>query len=207
MDRKNSFYVLYPKNNRLKNFLNSIKLLCDYNQRTEAHITVRGPYKNKIGEDFVTKWSNIISGEILHISFVENFFPFGQNTVFFRCEDNNALRKVWNKLTYNDFKPHITMYDGKNKRFAIKLYNLIASDFEPFLYEVDKLSYLEPKNPTLLDMFSLKNNFDYSFYKEILDIDIDLEILKKISEETRLLYIKSILRHLKAEFNTYNYKS
>lgn len=58
----------------------------------------------------------------LYFSKVGNFFDYGQNTVFFKCDDNKNLRKIWKKKGYKDFKPHITLYDGKNKEFAQKLF-------------------------------------------------------------------------------------
>jgi uncharacterized radical SAM superfamily protein len=37
-----NFYVLYPKDKKIKDTLNAIKILSDNSQRTAAHITVRG---------------------------------------------------------------------------------------------------------------------------------------------------------------------
>jgi uncharacterized radical SAM superfamily protein len=43
-----NFYVLYPKDKKIKDTLNAIKILSDNSQRTAAHITVRGPYSKKL---------------------------------------------------------------------------------------------------------------------------------------------------------------
>ena len=99
-------------------------------------------------------------GETINISAVDNFFEFNQNTVFFKIDENEKLRKIWKKVTYNDFKPHITIYDGKDRQYAIKLFNALRHNFSPFLYRVEKLNWLEPKDNDELKLFHLKSIFN-----------------------------------------------
>ena len=61
MKKDFSFYVLYPKSQYVRQLLNALKLVCDYKQRTEAHITVRGPYK-KAGDEVIDVQNLIIKG-------------------------------------------------------------------------------------------------------------------------------------------------
>ncbi|MBA5248600.1 MAG: hypothetical protein FE834_03570, partial [Gammaproteobacteria bacterium] len=90
-----NFYVLYPKNKKIVDTLNAIKILSDDSQRTAAHITVRGPYSKKLAQSTVDTYSKDIANTSLHFSEVDNFFEYGQNTVFFKCDDNEKLRKIW----------------------------------------------------------------------------------------------------------------
>ena len=198
-----SFYVAYPKNERLKNLLNSLKILADSSQRTEAHITVRGPYKKKLSENDLKKFSDIISGETLTISKVDNFFAYNQNTVFFKCEENDKLRKIWKKITYNEFKPHITIYDGENNDFAYKLYNILSRDFSPLYYEIEKLSWLEPKSSDKLKLFHLNSTFDYNVLNNILDTNFNSISINNISIDDKLLLIEKVCNHLYIDSNGY----
>lgn len=197
MKKPTSFYVLYPSNKNLRNLLNALKVIADENQRTEAHITVRGPYVKKLSKKDVKKFSDIISNEVLSISKVDNFFAFNQNTVFFNCEENENLKAIWKKITYNDFKPHITIYDGNDREFAIKLFKKLASDFRPFKYRVSGLTWLEPKSNDELKLFYLKTITDYdNVLKDILKIsksDIDFSAL---SQTKRLFKITKIAKRL-----------
>lgn len=207
MSKNNSFYVLYSKDKNVRDYLNSIKLLCDYNQRTEAHITVRGPYKNKLSSEIIETQNSIIKNEKLIISNVENFFPFNnQNTVFFKCDDNENLKKIWKKITYNEFRPHITMYDGKDFNFAQNIFSILTANFKPFIYEVDKLSFLEPKGKDSLGLYSLKNVFDYSFFKEVLDVKISIESLTSLKNVERLNLIEKLSKILFNELTKKHYR-
>lgn len=187
-----SFYVLYPNNHKIKQYINAIKILSDYNQRTEAHITVRGPYRKKLSISSIDKFSNIISGERLQVTAVQNFFAFGQSTVYFECGANDNLRRIWKKITYNDFKPHITIYDGNNRDFAIKLFNTLQDNFQSFYFNAGELVYLEPKKNDKLGLYRLKNIFDFKDFSSLIDGVIDIDDMVTISEKTRLDYIRSI---------------
>lgn len=197
MKKPTSFYVLYPSNKNLRNLLNTLKVFADENQRTEAHITVRGPYVKKLSKNDVKKFSDIISNEVISISKVDNFFASNQNTVFFNCEENENLKAIWKKITYNDFKPHVTIYDGNDREFAIKLFKILASDFRPFKYRVSGLTWLEPKSNDELKLFYLKVITDYdNVLQDILKIsksDIDFSSL---SQTKRLSQIAKIAKKL-----------
>lgn len=191
MAKHNSFYVLYPKDIVVSNYLNAMKVLCDPTQRTYAHITVRGPYKNKLNTDLLNIQNSIIRNEELIISDVENFFPFNnQNTVFLKCDDNENLKKIWKKLTYNDFKPHITIYDGKNFEYAQKIFAILSKNFKPFTYQVENLTFLEPKSKDALSLFALKNSFDYNFFKRAFNQNINISSITEMSKTERIKHLE-----------------
>ena len=197
MKKPTSFYVLYPSNQNLRNLLNALKFIADENQRTEAHITVRGPYVKKLSKKDLKKFSDIISNEILNITMVDNFFAFNQNTVFFNCDENENLKSIWKKITYNDFKPHITVYDGDDKEFAIKLFKKLSSDFRPFKYRVSALTWLEPKDNDTLKLYYLKSISDYNnVLKNVLKISKDNIDFKSLRSTKRLNKISKIAKKL-----------
>lgn len=206
MSKSNSFYVLYPEDKGVRDFLNSIKLLCDYKQRTEAHITVRGPYKIKLGEDLIESQNHIIKHERLVISEVENFFPFSnQNTVFFKCADNENLKKIWKKLTYNDFRPHITMYDGKDYKLAQQIFLILSKNFRPFGYYVKELSYLAPKTKDPMGLYSLKSLVDYSIYEKMLGKKINSESITKLTPIKKLEMLDALSDKIFRELSSLHY--
>lgn len=196
MNTSVSFYIAYPANKELRSLINSLKILADDNQRTEAHITVRGPYKKKLSAKDIEKFSKIVSGETLNISGVDNFFAFNQNTVFFKIDENEKLRKVWKKITYNDFKPHITIYDGKDREYAIKLFNILRHNFSPFQYRVGNLSWLEPKVYDELKLFHLKSIFNYEIIEQIINKSFSRETISNISTNERLKIIMKVANYL-----------
>lgn len=79
-----AFYVIYPVNENVRVYINAIRLLAAENQRTQVHITVRGPYRRRFSKT-KEKFSSIIKGELLTVTGVGNFFDSNQNTVFFEC--------------------------------------------------------------------------------------------------------------------------
>lgn len=197
MKKAASFYVVYPSNKNLRNLLNALKLLANENQRTEAHITVRGPYEKKLSKKTIKRFSNIVGEEVLSISKVDNFFDFNQNTVFFDCEQNENLKAVWKKDSYNDFRPHITIYDGEDRDFAEKLYNILSSDFKPFKYRISEISWLEPKSKELLEIVNLKAVPDYDdVFKEVFNISKTEINFSSLSEMKRLQKISMIASRL-----------
>lgn len=195
-----SFYVAYPANEQLRGLINSLKILADDKQRTEAHITVRGPYKKRLSQSDVEKFSRIVSGENLSILGVDNFFAFNQNTVFFKVDENEKLRKVWKKITYNDFKPHITIYDGDNIEYAIKLFNVLRENFSPFQYRIEKLSWLKPKSIDELKFFHLKSIFKYEIIERIINKSFSIETINNISNSERLEMIQDVADYLYCNF-------
>jgi hypothetical protein len=199
------FYVLYPEDKRLRMLLNAIKFISDSTQRTEAHITIRGPYyKRGLTKKDIEKFSNIISGEVLHISNVENFFPYGQNTVYFKCDHNSKLEKIWKKFTYNDFKPHITMYDGDDSDFAIELYNVLSKNFSPYSYRVSALSYLEPKDKDLMGLFQLENQIDDNWLYNLMNKKLHKTDISNLNSLAKLQLIEKVSDILyENDFNYY----
>lgn len=190
-----SFYVLYSKDKKIEDTLNAIKILSDDSQRTAAHITVRGPYLRKLPKTKVATFSENIANTSLHFSGVGNFFDYGQNTVFFKCDDNEKLKNIWKKTGYKDFKPHITLYDGADKVFARKLFEILQKSFKSFEFKVDQLSFLESKSSDEMDFYRQRLKQDlvnYEHFKEVLNIDIDKEKIHTIDEYQKLNYISKL---------------
>jgi 2'-5' RNA ligase len=197
------FYVLYPQHSQLRKILNALKVIADHTQRTEAHITVRGPYRKRLPESDVSRYSDMIEGEHLRINKVDNFFAFGQNTVFFNCEENDNLKKIWRKITYNEFRPHITIYDGDDRDFAVELFQILGKAFRPFIYQVEKLSWLEPKTKDELRLYSLENSFNFDTIQNLINTELTKDSVENLAQHERMNFIELIANELYKSFNEY----
>src|SRR5437588_595976 len=116
------FYVVYISDETLRKCIDGIRLLSNPFEKESAHITLRGPYRQRYNVDHL---SSIVRGTTVLISGVGSFFEAKQNTVFFSCESSH-LRAVWHKPNYPDYNPHITLYDGESRRFANELAKAIG---------------------------------------------------------------------------------
>ena len=191
-----SFYVTYPADENVKLFINAIRVIADENQRTQVHITVRGPYKKRLGEEKEKEFSSIIKGEEIQVNSVGNFFESNQNTVFFKCAESLNLKKIWMKTSYKDYNPHITIYDGNDNIFASKIYSVLNEKFIPFSFPIEKLSWLEPKDKEKLELFHLKTIVDFEKISTLLGFNLDISSLTRLSKTERIQFISILSEKL-----------
>jgi 2'-5' RNA ligase len=180
---KSYFYVLYPSNEAVKILLDAIRIFAAEKQRRQVHITVRGPYERQLNFEFINSCASIIKGERIKITGVGNFFDFNQNTVFFQCSNNPNLKKIWNKTTYPNFNPHITVYDGNDTSYAQQIYEKLQQNFKSFEFIVEKLSLLDP---IIGNTFEKLDNVNFDEISNILGYPIGLSDIKKLSQDERL---------------------
>lgn len=189
--KTDKLYVLYIPDERVKEYVDAIRYISSPDQKHSGHITVRGPYKNKIPVDKINK---NFSGNQITITGVGNFFDCDQNTVFFKCK-GTFLEKVWEKRDYDDYLPHITIYDGDDKQFAEHLFNTIKQFHYNITYKADKLELL--KGQTGQKSAELGLNHSMDIYKNASDINnLNLSDLKRKPESERLKIIKYLCRQL-----------
>ncbi|MGZ3967605.1 MAG: hypothetical protein ACXVJC_21735 [Mucilaginibacter sp.] len=114
----------------ISSILNFVKLLCAPNSKTEVHLSIRGPYKSKLKPNKIHEYNEMIKNSRITVTEAGNFFQENQNTVFLKCE-SEIIEKVWKKTTYkkdvHGINAHLTLYDGKDRVFAHKLYELLLT--------------------------------------------------------------------------------
>ncbi len=191
-----AFYVAYPTDNNIKLLINAIRVIADENQRTQGHITVRGPYKKRLTENKENEFSSLIKGEKILINNIGNFFDFNQNTVFFKCDENENLKKIWMKTSYKEYNPHITIYNGKDSDFAHNIHSILLENFTPFCFRIEKISWLEPKDKEKLELFHLKSMIDFDNIAKLINYNIDSSKLINLSKSDRLKYISILSKKL-----------
>ena len=191
-----SFYVVYPSDDTIRLYINAIRVIAEENQRSQVHITMRGPYKKQLPKKKLEELSTLIKGEEIFVINVGNFFNSNQNTVFFTCAETDNLRKVWKKTTYTDFNPHLTIYDGDDNEYAKQLYSILKEQFVPYSFHIQELSWLEPKNKEKLELFHLKTLIDFDKISSIIDFDLNYSTLQVLDKNERLKFISILAKKL-----------
>jgi hypothetical protein len=140
------FYGLYVKDEELAASLDLIRFLAEPNFFRRAHITVRGPYEQRIADQI----ASISRGKTYQIVFggIGNFFEGKQNTVFLKCTVP-GIEEVWSKPDFGEkITPHVTFYDGKERSFAYGILNELNNYRWDFSVESTALTEIEAKtNP------------------------------------------------------------
>lgn len=195
------FGVININDKNAQTFIDGIRLLCVSKLKHTAHITLKGPKNNENEIDFPSIRRN---EQIVKINGVGNFFADGQNTVFLKCDLDNGgqIRSMIDKPDYGNENPHITLYDGNDRVFAEKLYNLTQR--YPIRFQIIVSNNSENKLGVKIenDLGTISSkaeyiNFDHTFYNHLsyyMDgTKMNANIIEKLSEEQRLAHIESLL--------------
>jgi hypothetical protein len=123
----------------------------------------------------------------------DHFFDTGQNTVFIRCLAP-ALKAVWYKPDFPEFNPHLTLFDGSSRDFAMRLFEVVskydfgigfcARNLEPFVSVGGQSA------------FSLAAHFDSTHLSEIVREDLRPADIAELGASERLTLIDRICSHL-----------
>lgn len=187
-------YVIYLDDEIARSLINTIRLICNPFEKTLAHITVRGPYKKIYGVDKLSSYNSRIQGARIRVSGSASFFDTNQNTVFLCCQ-SDELHKVWHKPDYSGaYNPHITLYDGKSRSFAIEMLKILRNYDIDFYFNVNKLSplILRKRQPGFL----LQLEDDLDIVSSITNDHIDLDRIHSMEENERLRFIEKVCYHL-----------
>jgi hypothetical protein len=182
------FYVIYLHDGIAVDCIEAIRLLADPYQRKAAHITVRGPFPNKIKLNSANKK---LSGNRIVLNGVSHFISDKQNTVYFTCM-GTKLRMVWNKPDF-PFNPHVTIYDGSSKSFALQLYEIL-SKYKYFLgFYADRITPLISKSDSRK---SCEPRFDEGNVNKVIGETLESSKINCLSEERRLELIDRLCSFL-----------
>ena len=190
------FYGLYVKDERLAAALDLIRFLAEPNFFRRAHITVRGPYSERVPDEI----KEISKGKTYRINFggIGKFFEGTQNTIFLKCEIP-GIEDVWNKPDFGDrITPHLTFYDGPQRSFAFGISNALEKFDWSFEAELTPLTEIETKSDprVYLDEFKLHQRL----HEEILGHRLDYKGLPMLPWRQRVVYVSWV-----ADFVMKNY--
>ena len=182
---KRIFYVVHFRNRRLQAAFDAMRLIANPHEKSRAHITVRGPYRQRYdvrGLDRKIRDTEIVTDG------AGSFFDGDQNTVFIGCH-SRELREVWLKRDFG-FHPHITIYDGSSRDFASLLYGRLLDLAIRFRFRVGGLSPL----PSVKGQYSmdLRQAFDASVVADITGARLDVAGVDTLSAGQRIGLIESL---------------
>jgi hypothetical protein len=189
------FYGLYVADERLAAAFDLIRFLGEPNFVRRAHITVRGPYSQKLPTIVEGSWR----GKRYGIYFREPgaFFSGAQRTVFLKCEIP-GIEEIWDKPDYTgQITPHLTLYDGKDGYFGSRLLDTMKESMWSFVAESTELSVIHPKStPASIKDFVVHQ----ALYDEILERSVDYRAVRIMEPTQRLVYIKWVINFLQKEY-------
>lgn len=169
------FLFLYVEEKDLDSLLNLAIYCLNPSEKWPAHVTLAGPFKSRkpIPNDvnYVRQMSVLGMGQ---------FRSETQNTVFLNVGTYD-LRSVWNKPDY-DFKPHLTLYDGKDHSLGDRLFESLKLIKPFFSFNVTRLQ--EVRSTARQSSFELRSKVDPKTLSETSKLTIDQ--LGKLSTSDRI---------------------
>lgn len=183
------FYVIYLRDGISVDCIEAIRLLSNPFEKKAAHLTVRGPFPNKIRLEDANKK---LAGNKILLDGISRFLSPNQYTIFFTCKATR-IKKVWNKPDY-PFNPHVTIYDGDSLMFASELYDVLSRHSYKLGFLADKLTPLISKSGTKNQYKPL--HLDVVEISKIIGEPFDISRLSEMNGSKRLALIEQLCRFL-----------
>lgn len=117
-------YGCYIADAQVAAVLDTMRFVVEPDGLRRSHISLRGPYADELKEAELGRLNADRPDRAL-LSDISNFFYFRQSTVFLSCSIDQ-VEEVWDKASYADVRPHLTMYDGNDEVFARALNDTFA---------------------------------------------------------------------------------
>jgi hypothetical protein len=192
------FYGVYLENTELSTALDLIRFLGEPDSIRFSHVTLRGPYKVRLPKI----WLQRVNAKVCYdwkVSLIEPYrFFFGeQNTVVIKI-NLGSLKGLFHKPAFPDGVPHLTLYDGNDRRLADGIYRTLLS-----------YDWRQEVNVTRLREIGRKEKIDEIFhscfiafnklYQELVGNPDELALARKMSPDRRIELIYSVLGKFRRE--------
>jgi len=180
------FYVAFLDDSELRHAFDAIRLIASPREKLKTHITIRGPYPQRYR---VPRAEAVVGSAKIMIQGVGCFFSARQTTVFLEVQSEGLIRALY-KPDYPKSVPHLTLYDGPNRRFAESLYELFRSLNLVFKFKTEGLS------PVVLTAgqsnFDVRLEMNGFILRQFTDLDLSVPSLVTLSDLERLQAIEEI---------------
>ena len=187
---KRIFYVVIFDNPRLQKALDTMKCIANPDAKSTAHITIRGPYLQRVR---VKRIEEIVRSIEIFADGAGAFFDGDQNTVFIRCWSEH-LHKVWKKRDFG-FNPHITIYDGRSRVLAAKLLDRIQRLSLGFGLGTVRLRTLQSCKGQQT-MWRLRHAFDEEFVFRTVGEQFSVSDIEAMTHSRRAQLIEALAKKL-----------
>ena len=127
--------------------------------KAAPHLTIRGPYRNKVPEDTFEQCRAELTGAVLEISDVGYFSNGSEEVVYFSVK-NPGLRRVWWKpdfpISEYGFHPHLSVYRGTDRGLATKVRKFLErEDLKLFCIEFRLVTYVSRQLPLFSEVLKV----------------------------------------------------
>lgn len=168
------FYGTYVRDKRLRALFDLVRLILEPDFARKTHITLRGPYDKKPSNK---RWIGKEIGYV-YLTKPDHFFLDGQNTVFLRAE-SIELNEFWWKPAFPGGVPHLTFYDGEDRRLAWQVFHTLKK----FPWRLHIL--FAP-----ITIIEKKHNYEENFFLKIDDLDLAFDAISE--KKMTIPYIKNM---------------
>lgn len=172
---------------RVQELFDVARLVVEGDCARRAHITLRGPYKNKsaISKSIFEKVPEKVT-----IRKPGHFFGEKQHTVHLEIEILD-ITDLWYKPDFPDGRPHLTIYDGKDRKFAWAVFSTLRRYKWNLKLNPARLSILDKKR-TIEDDFLDADRFPAKLLAKIAGYSITAQEVRSLSDLDRLVYLDRI---------------
>ena len=172
------FNTAYLGDREVVPLLNAMIYVARPAEKDSAHITFQGPFFSP--SEAESMLPHDLVGAAVGVEGVANFFEHGQQTIFLKCS-SPSIFKYWHKPD-GFLTQHITLYDGRNADFAMRLFDCFRRyDWSLKLY-VDRVATVRSVKgqyrPDLLNSIErplleefVGTSFDHSRFVEMNDVE------------------------------------
>lgn len=185
------FYGLYLNDERLEAALELVRFLGEPDYLRRPHITVRGPYERK--QDAVLERLKYAPSSILILG-VAAFFTDRQNTVLLDC-DLPDKKRVWRKPDFPNGRPHITLYDGGSRNWALSFRAALKKCDWRFRAPVGELTLIEKKLDPEVSLPAMFENVS-DIYREVMFEKFDIRKIRKFSEVDAVFCVSRLAAYI-----------
>lgn len=191
------FYGVYLQNTKLSTGLDLIRFLSEPDSIRFSHVTLRGPYEAKLSRIWLLKINE--RGKYdwrISLAKPSKFFVGSQSTVVIRAHLGN-LQGLVHKPAFPEGVPHLTVYDGSDRRFADAVFRMLE------LYDWNQAAEVTPLR-LILKKQKVDETFErfwtafYDLFQKIVGDPAKIRYMKEVSADRRLNYIHEVLVYLRA---------
>jgi len=192
---KRIFYVVYAADDFVQSTLDAIRFIADPNEKTRAHVTIKGPYSK--ARTF-RKARHLAEGSEVSVTGVDVFRSSKQNTVFLSI-DSPVLKKLFDKPDSPDARPHLTIYDGAALAIADELHQVLQECNIAFSFTSSTLEPLQTKKGQ--SSLELRVAYDEALVEEVTGQRVEADEVPKLSNDVRVRLIAQLCAALSARQN------
>jgi hypothetical protein len=195
------FYGVYLDDIRLSACLDLIRLLGEPDYYRRCHITVRGPYERRLSQQDLFRFNDTLR-DVLHsltILGVGSFFFGQQNTVILEAEIV-GLKDIWHKPSYQDGKPHLTLFDGKSKQMGLAIRATAKKYNWNITTKISDLQIIEKKTDVLTFLDTYYGNV-WDVGRKLFGENFSMLEVYVLSPLDRIARIDVVCQHVQRHFS------